>query len=311
MTTATATRRKFSGTLNFPAPIKGGATALKRAGIDWTVSAVPLSEATVGHPGSERWVAAIRDSDKAMIGVNGTRHEIVQNEALADLGDAVIQMDAGFAYTGGGAFPQGDKTYLILTGQRDIKFGGKDDLGFNAILLVNDFNGNSPVTGVGFTGRLGCTNQISGLARGRKKGSQRLVRVSHTMSAKQNLLVAKDTLRALVHEMDETERELQRMLGIKVTVDQAVDAASGPAPKEDAPARAITTWETKREAFRAELLAPWNEHISKTALGAVMAAQGIDEHASRSADRDKARIDRLITANFPTMNRVLAALVPA
>lgn len=306
------TSRKFSGTLNFPAPVKQGATALRRAGIDWTARAVPLSDCTGDdiYPGADRWVAAVRDSDNAMIGVNGRRHEIVQNDALADLGDAVIQMNAGFSYTGGGAFPQGDKTYLILTGERNITFGGEDDRGFNAILLCNDFNGNSPVTGTGFIGRLGCTNQIAGLSR--KKGSQRLVRVSHLRSATALLAAAKDTLRAMVHEMDETERELQKMLTIKVTVDDAIQAAVGTCPEDTGSnARAITTWENKRAAFKTELLAPWNEHISTTALGAVMAAQGIDEHASRSADRDKARIDRLITANFPTMRRVIRELVPA
>lgn len=304
--------RKFSGTLNFPAPVKGGATALRRAGIDWTATAVPLNTLSPSHPGAERWVAAVRDVDNAMIGVNGTRHEIVQNDALAELGDAVIQMNAGFAYTGGGAFPHGDKTYLILTGERNIQFGGSDDLGFNAILLTNDFNGNSPVVGTGFIGRLSCTNQIAGLARGRKKGSQRLVRVAHTRSASWQLAAAKDTLRALVHEMDETEKELQEMLKVKVTVEQAITAAVGERPVDTGDnARALTTWENKRVAFKAELLSPWNEHISTTKLGAVMAAQGIDEHASRSADRDKARIDRLITANFPTMKRVLRDLVPA
>lgn len=308
----TTTHRRFSGTLNFPAPIKGGVTALRRAGIDWTANAVPLSDLTGNaYPGSDRWVAAVRDSDNAMIGVNGRRHEIVQNEALAELGDAIIQMNAGFSYTGGGAFPAGDKTYLILTGERNIKFGGSDDLGFNAVLLCNDFNGNSPVTGTGFIGRLFCTNQIAGLARGRKKGSQRLVRVAHTMSASENLLIAKDTLRALVHEMDDTERELQKMLTVKVTEAAAVDAAVGQCPEDTGSnARAITTWENKRTAFKAELHAPWNEHISKTLLGAVMAAQGIDEHGSRSANRDKARVDRLITANYPTMHRVLRELAP-
>lgn len=304
------TNRKFSGTLNFPAPVKGGETALRRAGIDWTASAVDLKELT-GKDGGEKFVAAIRDSDDKIIGVNGTRHEIVQNHALAELGDAVIQMDAGFAYTGGGCFPTGDKTYLILTGERNISFGGDDDKGFNAIMLVNDFNGNSPVTAIGFIGRLFCTNQIAGLSR--KKGAQRLVRVSHTRSAHWHLAAAKDTLRALVHEMDETERELQILLETSMTEDAATLAAVGDRPEikldEDGKqvnVRAITTWEQKRTAFKSELNAPWNAHLSGTLLGAAMAGQGIDEHQSRSADRDKARIDRLITANFPTMKRVLA-----
>src|SRR5690606_17015325 len=189
-----------------------------------------------------------------MIGVNGTRHEIVQNDALAALGDAVIQMNAGFSYTGGGGFPNGDKTYLILTGERNIQFGGSDDLGFNAILLTNDFNGNSPVVGTGFIGRLGCTNQISGLARGRKQGSQRLVRVAHTRSASWHLAAAKDTLRALVHEMDATELGLQEMLKVKVTENQAVNAAVGDRPEDNGKnARTITTWENKRAAFIGEL----------------------------------------------------------
>jgi hypothetical protein len=303
------TNRKFSGTLNFPAPVKGGETALRRAGIDWTASAVDLKSLT-GKEGGERFVAAVRDSDDTIIGVNGRRHEIVQNHALAELGDAVIQMDAGFAYTGGGAFPSGDKTYLILTGERNISFGGDDDKGFNAIMLVNDFNGNSPVTAVGFIGRLWCTNQIAGISR--KRGAQRLVRISHTRSAHWHLAAAKDTLRALVHEMDDTERELQELLKIECSEEKATHFAVGdrPEPKFDEDGkqinvRAITTWEQKRSLFKAELNAPWNAHLSGTLLGAAMAGQGIDEHQSRSADRDKARVDRLITANFPTMKRVL------
>ena len=308
-TTAPSTKRKFSGTLNFPAPIKQGATALRRAGIDWTVTGHPVGNLTAKeYAGSNRWVAAIRDDNDQMIGMNGTRHEVVQNSALAELGDAIIQMNAGFSYTGGGGFPQGDKTYLILTGERNIQFGGSDDLGFNAILLTNDFNGNSPVVATGFIGRLGCTNQIAGLARGRKKGSQRLVSVAHTASASWKIQAAKDTLREIVHEMDATERELQRMLEVTMTEDEAVRLAVGVEPDADADARTQTTWEDKRATFLGELHAPWNEHIANTALGVVMAAQGIDEHASRSADRDKARIDRLITANFPTMRKVLAGI---
>lgn len=301
------TNRKFSGTLNFPAPVKGGETALRRAGIDWTAEAVPLGEFAPDSPGANRWVAAVRSTDNAMIGVNGRRHEIVQNSALAELGDAVIQMNAGFAYTGGGCFPNSDKTYLVLTGERRLDFGGEDDKGFNAILLVNDFNGNSPVTAIGFIGRLFCTNQLSGLSR--KKGSQRLIRVAHTRSAHWHLTAAKDTLRELVHEMDDTERELQELLTITMSEDDATRAAVGEAPTFTGNnTRAISTWENKRTAFKTELHAPWNEHLVGTALGAVMAGQGIDEHGSRSADRDKARVDRLITANFPTMKRVLAAI---
>jgi hypothetical protein len=303
----TSTKRRFSGTINFPEPVKTGATAMKRAEIDWTVHTEPID-----RPGGERFIQSVRDDNGFLVGVNGRRHTVIQNESLAELGDTIIQMNAGFKYVGGGAFPNSDKTYLVLAGERTLNFGQADDNGFNAILLVNDFNGNSPLTATGFVGRLFCTNQISGLTR---KGNQTLCRIAHTASSTWKLQAAKDTLRAAVHEMDETERELQRMLETPLTADAALQLAVGPPPIEvlneegiRANQRAFTTWETKRTSFRAELNAPWNEHLKGTALGAVMAAQGIDEHQSRSADREKARVDRLITANFPTMRKVLAAV---
>lgn len=305
MTTTTPTRRRFSGTLNFPEPVKGGATALRRAGIDWTVSGHDLRELT-GKPGGESYVAAVRSTDDAIVGVNGTRHQLVQNEALADLGDTIIEMNDTFRYVGGGSMYGGTKTYLVLRSNHVLTFGDSDDRGFESILLVNDHDGNCPVVGVGFVGRLACTNQFSGLTRGRT--GQRLVRIAHTKSADWKLQAAKDTLRALVHEMDETELELRRLLDTPMSAEAATSAAVGPAPTVDANARAITAWENRLMAFRAELSQPYNQHIAGTALGAVMAAQAMDEHASRSADRETARLNRVLGANFPTMNRVLAAV---
>ena len=109
--------------------------------------------------------------------------------------------------------------------------------------------------------------------------------------------------------------ETRSLLKIKCTPERSTDAAVGPRPEEKLDEdgavknqRSINDWERRREVFRAELFAPWNEHLSRTALGAVMAAQGIDEHLSKSADRDVSRVNRLVEANYPTMNRVLAAI---
>jgi hypothetical protein len=164
---------------------------------------------------------------------------------------------------------------------------------------------------IGFVGRLGCTNQMSGLTR--RKTGHRLVSVSHTKSSTWKVQAAKDTLRALVHEMDDIEIEIQRLLEFEMTPAHATDLAAGPRPVEKinddgklTNQRQINDWEKRRESFRAELFAPWNEHISSTALGAVCAAQGIDEHLTKSLDREVSRVNRIIDANFPTMHRVLA-----
>lgn len=306
------TKRSWTGTLNFKQPVKGGETALRRAGIDWGVDTIDLADLT-GRDGGERFVAAVRDTDGRIIGVNGTRHRVIQNTAMAELADVVVQMNDGFTIVGGGAFPNLDKTYLVLRGDRTITFGDDDDTGFSNILLVNDFNGNSPLQAIGFVGRLRCTNQMSGLTR--RRTGHRLVSVTHTKSAEWKLIAAKDTLRAIVHEMDAVEVEIQRLLEIEMSAEAATDLASGPAPEEKVDddgrvtnTRSINDWERKRETFKSELTAPWNEHLVGTALGAVMAAQGLDEHLSKSLDRDVSRVNRIINANFPTMNRVLASV---
>ena len=302
-------QRTFTGRAGFGQPVRTGETALRRAGIDWAVASVDLAELT-GHVGGERFVAGVRSTDGAIVGESGTRHTVIQNSEMAELADAVMEMNSGFAVVGGGSFPNGDKTYLTLKSDHAIEFGGPDDVGFSSILLVNDFNGNSPLIAAGFVGRLACTNQIAGIT----KKKNRLVEVRHTKSKDWRIVAAKDALRAYVHEVDEFELEIRRLLDIEMTPEQATAAAVGPRPEEKIEdgrvcnRRAITEWENRHDQFRSELFASWNEGIKSTALGAVMAAQGVDEHRSRSTDRDTSRVNRVMDANFPTMHRVLAAV---
>jgi hypothetical protein len=306
MTQTANTRRRFSGTLNFPEPVKRGETALRRADIDWEVQATKLSDLT-GKVGGERWTAAVRTDTDEMIGVNGRRHNVIQNSALAELGDAIVQMNDGFAYVGGGSMYGGSKTFLVLSSDKVFHFGQDDDTGTQSVLLVNDFDGNCPIQGIGFVGRYNCMNQMNGLLR--RKTGHRLVSVSHTANHTWKLEAAKDTLRALAHEMDDLEVEIQRLLAFELQRGDAALVAAGPAPKADGTnERAITAHEARMTAFLTEYTRPYNQHLDGTALGAVMAAQGIDEHMSRSADRETARINRVIGANFPTMRRVLTVV---
>lgn len=302
--TMTTNRRRFSGTLNFPEPVKRGETALRRAGIDWEVTTTDLADLT-GAETKGRWHVAVRTDTNEPIGVNGSRHRVIQNTALAELGDAIIQMNDGFAYTGGGSMYDGSKTYLVLKSERVIRFGEGDDEAFQSVLLVNDHDGNSPLQAIGFVGRLWCTNQMNGLLR--RRNSHRLVSVSHTLSAEERIAAAKDTLRQLTHEMDDLELEIQRLIEIELSPAMAADIAA-PRPEEDADGRALAAWEHRHVGFMAEYERDYNAHVRGTALGAVLAAQAFDEHYSRSTDRDAARVNRIINANFPTMRRVLEAV---
>lgn len=305
-TTISSHDRRFIGT---PMETQSGAEALRLANLDWTVENVKLDQFLEfeGRLNADRHQVALR-SDGAIMGVNGKRHHVIQNAALAQLGDAIIRFQDSFRYVAGGESATGETTYLVLHSDKMVRFGGEDDRGFHSVMLVNDFNGNVPLAAIGFTTRFHCTNQIRGLIGG-KQGSKRLVSVRHTASADWHVKAAEQTLIEYVREIDEIDHEIQRLLEIELQPAEAralVTKLAGQEP--DDLGRAHTLWENRRDAIRAEWRAPWNEHIAHTALGVVMAAQGYDEHRSKCArgKRDQARTRRLITGDYPTMDRALA-----
>jgi hypothetical protein len=281
--TQTEARRRFSGTLNFPEPVKRGETALRRAGIDWEVTTTDLSELT-GKSGGERWQAAVRTDTNTMIGVNGRRHSLIQNTALAELGDAIVQMNDGFAYAGGGSMYDGSKTFLVLSSDKVLHFGDDDDEGFQSVLLVNDFDGNCPLQAIGFVGRFRCTNQMNGLLR--RKTGHRLVSVSHTQSHTWKIEAAKDTLRALAHEMDDLEVEIQRLLEFELNRGDAALLAAGPAPKPTGDnERAITAHENRMTAFLTEYTRPYNQHLDGTSVARPIAKRPASTGSSAPTSR--------------------------
>lgn len=309
--------RVWTGT---PVDTTDGGEALAQAGLDWTVGNHKLSDFVEfeGRKNADRHQIALR-SDGAVMGVNGKRHTIIQNSAMAELGDAIIKFNPAFRYTAGGSSKTGETTFLVLSSEETIQIGRDgNDVACNSIMLCNDFNGNVPLAAVGFLGRFFCTNQIRGLlSKAERKNNRRLVCVRHTSSSQWALHAAQHALIEYVREVDEIDVELQRLLEIELNdIDQAfaVGVAAGDMPKplddQGHVNRAFTQWETRFNEIRAEYNAPWNEHLRGTALGVVMAAQGYDEHRSRcrKGEREFARTRRLMTADYPAMQRVLAAV---
>ncbi len=309
--------RIWTGT---PVDTASGAEALAQAGLDWTVKNHSLSEFLEfeNRQNANRHQVALR-SDGAVMGMNGKRHTIIQNEAMAELGDAIIKFNPAFRYTAGGSSKTGETTFLVLTSEETVRIGRDgDDVAANSIMICNDFNGNVPLAAIAFLGRFFCTNQIRGLlSKAKRANNRRLVTVRHTSSSQWALEAAKRTLIEYVREIDEVDAELQRLLEIELDrpAERALrEIAAGERPSPlDANGhvnRAFTQWEQRFQAITTEHNAPWNEHLHGTALGVVMGAQGYDEHRSRcrKGERDQARTRRLMTADYPAMQRVLAAV---
>lgn len=285
-----------------------GAEALAHAGIGWDVEAVSLADLQPTlefAKNARKHFVAIRETDGAVLGVNGSQHQIIQNSALADLGDAIISERPEFRYVSGGASPNGQTTFLILESREPI-FYGPNDTGARSMLLVNDFGGKYPLFVKSSDVRFSCMNQFA-LGSGK-----RLISIRHTRSGDWAMTAAIATLKAEVKAFDEMDKELYRLLNTPAESDDFREAFAGtpwPMPRPGQTAATLSAarnrYCAKVDAVRNEYFADWNSQHVGTAFGVVMAAQGYDEHrGARRHGAEYTRVNRVIKNNWPTMARV-------
>ena len=293
---------------------RDGIAALDFAGINWGVQSASLADLAPTlefSKGAGNYHAAIRDSDGAVLGVNGNRHEIIQNDALALLGDAIIEQRPEFRYVSGGSLRGGQTTFLILESENTIEFG-PDDKGARSMLLVNDFGGTFPLFVKDSIHRFSCSNQFQ-----LRSVKQRLVSVRHTMQSGWQITAARTALQAAVRSYDALDKELYRLMNTEVALHDVQEQLMGgtrptvvhgdedQAKQERARNRFDRDW----EKLMLEYTADWNVDHMGTAFGVVMAAQGVDEHSSRvkNGQRQAQRVGRVINGNWPLMARALQA----
>jgi len=127
------------------ADLVSGDEMLVAAGLDWNVSQrnlfVPgIDGGFVPAPG---WVANVRDSDDTTLGIVRPAYRVLQNTALAELGDALV--DAGGAhYETGGSLRNGQIVFLSMELPEGISVEG-DPSGHQVYLLLK--NGHSGMGG--------------------------------------------------------------------------------------------------------------------------------------------------------------------
>lgn len=289
--------------------IWSGQEALEIAGLDYEVHTHEIgvvAPALEGVKNANRHHVSIRSSDGAIVGVNGTRHTVIQNDALAELGDAIRKMAPDFRYVAGGESTTGETTFLIMESDTTVNFGNHDDgtpdIGMRNLWLVNDFGGNHPLFGLGLMFRPSCMNQLS-LA---KRKEARLFTVRHTSGKDWAIAAAKQTLVAHFKQRDAMDEQIQRLIEIEMSVGQVQKALLGACPEKAG--RSQSMWENRWAMLSKEYRSPWNAHLKGTALGVYMAAQGVDEHGGRSkfGQTDVQRTSRVLTQRFPLASKVLA-----
>lgn len=293
--------------MGFQDVIRDGHDALISAGLDFQVVSTPLSTLTDAKF-ADRWHAAVRSNDGAIIGVNSDRFVHHQPQDLAALGEAIISIRDDAYFSGGGQSKDGRTQFLVVT-LGDEPTGGAGGT-YQNILLVNGTNGNAMLRAVAFNFRLYCMNQFPSIMR---DGSE-LFKLGHTWSAKQALPTAVKALQDATRIWDDMDREIERLMSIEVSGAKVTELAQQiagvkPADKVEGEAnRALTEWNKRFEAIVDEWRAEHNDDVRNTAWGMVMAAQGVDEHHGRvrGGDRDQQRMARIIGNTYPLMNRALA-----
>jgi hypothetical protein len=276
--------------------------ALERAGLNYTVNSVPLSELSDAKY-ANKFFAAVRSTDGAMLGVNSSRFHHFQPSLLGDFAEAIIKIrpDAHINL-GGQSLDERTQFLGVCLDDAPVRAAGGDGR-YRHILMYNGTNGNRVFGGHAVTQEMRCMNMFRALLKG---GSQ-LFSLGHNFSSRLLVPTAMEAVQNAVKLYDEMDIEIERLLSIKIDSPvQLLGAIAGVRPDE--PGRGLTEWEKRFDALCAEYKADYNTNLRGTAWGIVMASEGADEHRSRvvRGNRDIQRVNRMLTGNYPLTTRALA-----
>ena len=283
-------------------PTVSGAEALAAAGINWQVNCEPLGK-YMGNPGADQVFVSTRSDNGAIVGVNGKKHRPIDNTVLGELGDTIRTVVPQAQYIQGGQRNGGKSTFLMLDLGRELDLGGGDIVARNILLGTHHDGGR--LFAVAANTRFWCSNQWTAFTR----GTNRIVSISHTQSAEQNIKFAHFALETAMEELDVWDRALIELRDTRLddaTLRRAMRAAVGPEPEKEG--RSKTEWSNRYDRIWAEYRENHNANLVGTMLGVVMAAQGSDEHLGRVAKkvgRDEQRVGRMIDGNYPQAARAM------
>jgi len=285
-------------------PCRDASEALIKAGLNYTVNSTPLSHLSpFDHPFADKFHAAVRSTDGAILGVNSNKFHHHQPEMLGVLADAVIKIRPD-AYISAGGQSKDERTQFLVVTLDGEPIEGPHGRHNRNIMLLNGTNGNAMLQAIAFDFTFHCMNQFPLI---RQNGSF-LFRLGHTWNATQAIPTAITALQDAASAFDEFDRELRILLATPLlsSPDDMFRQIVGAAPVKEG--RGLTLWEDRLESLRAEYNADHNDYCHGTGLGVVMAAQAVDEHGSkvRGGERDLQRMSRVMSNTYPLMERALA-----
>lgn len=191
-----------------------GADALREAGLNWTVSKVPLFlQDGTKHPEA---FATVRDSDKRILGAVGKAYTVFQNHDAMWVLDQAVQ-DGRARYETAGSLRNG-RTVWILTKVNAAFDVTKGDTVDTFALVTNSHDG-SKAAQVRFTPiRVVCQNTLSAATASGASG--RFISVRHTANVSARMAIAGETLGILRDQVAATAEVYRAMANVQMTAEK-------------------------------------------------------------------------------------------
>lgn len=179
-----------------------------------------------------------------VLGVVGNAYQIIQNEELAGLLNALVD-ESGAHFETAGAIDGGRKVFITMKLPSNIKIGGVDRVD-TYLAAMTSHDGSTSTQLMPTPIRIVCENTLN-MAFGSGRGASPLYRVRHTVGAHKILLQqAREALDFTFDYLDDFQVQAEQLINTTMTQGQfeEIIARNFGAP-EDAPMSTITRTENK------------------------------------------------------------------
>lgn len=251
---------------------------LELAGLDWTVSTIPMYRRRLGKLVKVETAKAIqRDDNGFELGTVGLKYGVLQNDVLADVMDAVAAN--GARYVTAGALNGGKQVWFLmdLSDIAGVKSVAGDEHG-KYVLGLTSHDRSFALTLRRVVIRVVCANTLSWALEGAGKSGSPVYRVAHTTNAKARLDEARKALGLTVDYFDAFDLEVAKLMETPADFEFVVDTiAPEIKPADDVSKHSITNRAKVRDGL-------WDAYASDrvgeqwhgTAWGAVQAVNSYE-----------------------------------
>ncbi len=258
--------------------------AILAARLDYPVEKRPLRAILKGRQNIDvpNHFATVRtDHLTAVLGVVGSRYEVIQNVKAFDFFDSLVDRDEAI-YETAGVLGNGERMWLLAQLPGYIRIG-KDDILDKYILLVNSHDGTMPTLAKLTSVRVVCQNTLSAALA----GSEQSVCIRHTASAAQKMKEAHKLLGLYNSLYSQLDYIFNRMALTRVTNKQLVNYVKQLVPDNEE-AESTTRTDNIREAILNLHESGKGSQLSRgTVWGALNAVAEYTDHVQNSSYPEK------------------------